>query len=116
MPNLGIQRSVAMIEYKPFAKSVKIGPKQIAEIEIPVAAVPNMGITFMANADVSATLFNDKGSIVGKNLTKTPEANTWFRSIFVEKGITAGSWKLKLENTADVEREVFLTAWSNAVR
>lgn len=116
LPNLGIQRSVAMIEYKPFAKSVKIGPKQIAEIEIPVAAVPNMGITFMANADVSATLFNDKGSIVGKNLTKTPEANTWFRSIFVEKGITAGSWKLKLENTADVEREVFLTAWSDAVR
>ena len=97
-----------------FVKAVKVGPKQTVEIEIPVAAVSNLGITFMAVPSVSVTLFNDRGVIVGKNLTKTPEANSWFRSIFVDKGITAGTWKLKLENTADLEAEIILTAWDNA--
>ena len=70
----------------------------------------------MAEPSISATLFNDKGAIVGKNLAKTPEAGSWFRSIFVEKGVTAGTWKLKLENTSDKEFEAIVAAWSNAGR
>lgn len=100
----------------PFSKAVKIGPKQSAEVEIPVDAVQNFGVTFMAFPDVSATLLNERGLVVGKNLTNTPEAGAWFRSIFVDKGITSGTWTLKLENTSAFEREVILTTWSNAVR
>jgi pimeloyl-ACP methyl ester carboxylesterase len=95
----------------PWAKAVKVGGKQIVEIDVPVEAVQNLGITFMAIPDISVTLINDKGVVVGKNLTKTPEANAWFRSIFVDKGITAGTWKLKIENTSDTEAEAVLTMW-----
>ncbi|HEY0427078.1 MAG TPA: alpha/beta hydrolase [Pyrinomonadaceae bacterium] len=97
-----------------FAKSVKLAAKQSVEIEIPVEQAANFGLTFMADAQISATLFNDKGVMVGKNLAKSPEANNWFRSIFVEKGITAGTWKLKLENTSDKELETVVATWSNA--
>jgi pimeloyl-ACP methyl ester carboxylesterase len=97
-----------------FAKSVKISPKQSVEVEIPVEAAQNFGLTFMASPEISATLFNDKGVIVGKNLTKTTESSLLFRSIFVDKNVTAGTWKLKLENTSDREQEAVLAAWSGA--
>ncbi len=99
-----------------FAKSVKIGGKQSVEIEIPVEQALNFGLTFMAASDISATLFDDKGAIVGKNLTKTPEANAWFRSIYVDKIVTGMTWKLKLENTSDKELEAVLATWKDAVK
>jgi len=103
--------------FKPdFAKAVKIGGKQSVEIEIPVAQALNFGLTFMAASDISATLFNDKGAMVGKNLTKTPEANAWFRSIYVDANVTGGTWKLKLENTSDRELEAILATWKDAVK
>jgi hypothetical protein len=109
--------SFADESFKPdFAKAVKLAPKQTAEIEIPVEQALNFGLTFMAASDISATLFNANGAIVGKNLTKTPESAAWFRSIFVDKGVTGGTWKLKLENTSDRELEVILATWKNAVK
>lgn len=103
--------------FKPdFAKSAKVGGKQSVEIEIPVEQALNFGLTFMAASDISATLFDDKGAIVGKNLTKTPEANAWFRSIYVDKNVTAGTWKLRLENTSDRELEAILATWKDAVK
>jgi uncharacterized alpha/beta hydrolase family protein len=101
--------------YKPdFAKAVTIQPKQTTEIEIPVEQALNFGVTFMADPQISATLYDDKGTIAGKNLTNTPEANNWFRSIFVSRAVTAGTWKLKLENTSDKELKAVVAAWSNA--
>jgi hypothetical protein len=70
----------------------------------------------MADARISATLFNDKGEMVGKNLTNSPESAAWFRSIFVDKNTTSGIWKLKLENASDRELEAILTAWTDAVK
>ncbi|MBK8149480.1 MAG: alpha/beta hydrolase [Acidobacteria bacterium] len=61
-----------------FARAVKIAPKQSVEIEIPVAEAMNFGLTFMAVPDVSASLIDDKSTVVGKNLAKTPEASGWF--------------------------------------
>ena len=97
-----------------FAKAVKIAPKQSVEIEIPIAQANNFGLTFMALPEISATLYNDKGEIVGKNLTKTPNANAWFRSIYVDKNVAGGTWKLKLENTFDKELEAIIATWNNA--
>ena len=103
--------------FKPdFAKAVKLPPKQSIEIEIPVEQANNFGVTFMADAQISATLFNDKGAIVGKNLTKTPESAAWFRSIYVDKDIPGGTWKVKLENTSERESEAVLATWKNAVK
>ena len=70
----------------------------------------------MAASDVSATLFDAQGAEVGKNLTKTPAASAWFRSIFVDKAVTAGTWKLKLENTSDRELEAIVATWKDAVK
>jgi triacylglycerol esterase/lipase EstA (alpha/beta hydrolase family) len=103
--------------FKPdFAKAVTLSPKQSVEIEIPVEQALNFGLTFMADARISATLFNEKGAVVGKNLTNTPESATWFRSIYVDKEVTGGIWKLKLENTSDKELEAILATWKNAMK
>ena len=99
-----------------FTKSVKLSPKETIEIEIPVEQALIFGLTFMANAQTSATLFNDKGEVVGKNLTKTREANAWFRSIFYDKPTTKATWRLKLENTSDKEFEAILATWNEALR
>ncbi len=97
-----------------FAEAVKIGPKQSVEIEIPVKEAMNLGLTFMASSDVSATLFDAAGILAGKNPAKTPAAGNWFRSIFVDRPVTAGSWKLKLENTSDRETEIIVASWSRS--
>lgn len=103
--------------YQPdFAKAVKIAPKSSVEIEIPVTPAKDFGLTFMADPNISATLYNDKGEIVGRNSAKTPEANAWFRSIYVDKNITGGTWKLKLENNFERELEAVVAAWKNAVK
>jgi uncharacterized alpha/beta hydrolase family protein len=99
-----------------FAKAVRLAPKQSVEVEIPVETALNFGLTFMASSEISATLFNEQGAVVGKNLTQTPEAGAWFRSIFVDKGVVAGTWKLKLENASDRELEAILATWKDAVK
>lgn len=99
-----------------FAKAVKLGAKQTLEIEIPVQSANNCGLTFMAAPEISATLFDDKGTVAGKSLAKTPEANAWFRSIYFDKAVTNQIWKLKLENTSDLELEAILTTWKDAAK
>lgn len=99
-----------------FAKAVKIHAKSSVEVEIPIEQALNFGLTFMASPEISATLYNEKGEPVGKNLAKTPEAHAWFRSIFVDKNVAAGTWKLKFENLSDRELEAILATWKNAVK
>jgi hypothetical protein len=103
-------------EFRPsFAREVKLAPKQSIEIEIPVAAgVANFGITFMADALVSATLADDRGAARGKNLAGSPESRGFFRTIFVDKNVTAGTWKLRLENTGTLEATAVIAAWNDA--
>jgi pimeloyl-ACP methyl ester carboxylesterase len=99
-----------------FAKELTLAPGQTAEIELPVAAAEGFGVTFMANALVSATLFDEKGSVVGKNLAGTPEASGFFRTIFDDRGVTASTWKLRLENTGKAPAPAVIAAWSKARR
>jgi hypothetical protein len=90
-------------------------PGQITEIEIPVAAAAQgFGVTFMANALVSATLLDEKGSVVGKNLAGTPESSGFFRTIFDDRAVTAVTWRLRLENKGRAESPVIIAAWSKA--
>ncbi len=58
-------------ELKPdFAKAVTVAPKQTLDVAVPVLAANNFGVTFMAAPDLSVTLYDDKGNVVGKNLAK----------------------------------------------
>ena len=98
----------------PFAKAITLAPKQVIEIEIPVEAANNFGVTFMADPKISATLADTSGAAAGKNIAGVPESRGWFRSIFFDKRTTAGIWKLTLENTGDMEYKAFVTTWQNA--
>jgi hypothetical protein len=97
-----------------FAKEIKLAPKQTLEIEIPVEQAENLGLTFMASSDVSATLVNDKGVVVGKNASDLPESRAFFRSIYFDKSVQNGMWKLKLENTGTLEATAIVTTWNIA--
>ncbi len=99
-----------------FAKAVNIAPKQSVDIDIPVVAAANLGITFMADAKISATLVDDKGVTVGKNIADSPQSRGWFRSIYVDRPAAPGTWRLHLENTGEFENPVVLTTWQIAAR
>ena len=100
----------------PFAKAIKIGAKQIVEVEIPVETARNFGLTFMADPLVSATLFDAAGAVGAKDLAGSPGARGWFRSLFVDRQVSAGTWKVRFENTGDREVETILTTWKDAAR
>lgn len=95
-----------------FAKEVKIAANQSIEIEIPIEAAPNFGLVFLAVPEVSATLFDERGAIVGKNLNGSAESKSAFRSIFVNRAVSGAKLKLKLENTAASESIVLLAVWA----
>ena len=94
-----------------FATGVKLAAKQSTEIEIPVTGGSELSLIFYAPANVSATLIDDKGETVGKNLVETAEANEIFRTITVKKSFQSGKWKLKLESRDLAETEIAVTAF-----
>jgi pimeloyl-ACP methyl ester carboxylesterase len=100
----------------PFAKSVTLDAKRSIEIDVPVESAANFGVTFMADPKISVTLIDASGAIVGKNLAGSPESRGWFRSVFFDKPVTAGVWKLRLENTGDLEYRAVVTSWANMGR
>jgi pimeloyl-ACP methyl ester carboxylesterase len=89
-----------------WAKELKLAGKQSMEIEVPVNAGPNFELVFMAPAGVSVTLLDNTGAIAGANPAGKPAASAWFRSVFVNRPVTAGTWKIRLENTDDREHSV----------
>ena len=94
--------------------SVKLPAGQTMQVAVPVEDARNFGMTFVAATKVSATLTDDKGVVVGANLTGKPEATQLFRSIHIDRPITKGTWTLTLQNADEVERTVVLSTWSNA--
>lgn len=95
-----------------FSKELKLAPKQTVEIEIPLEAAPNFGITFTADPGVSVSLLNDKGVLVSRNLKDSPLAHMMFRMIMTNRPVSKSVWKLKLENTTDFEQVFMGFGWS----
>ncbi len=112
----GFRVDAVVDEFRPsFAKELRLAPKQVLELEIPVAAgVANFGVTFMSGALVSATLADERGATRGQNLADSPESRGFFRTIFVDRNVTAGVWKLRIENTGTLETTAVISAWSDA--
>jgi hypothetical protein len=94
-----------------FATGIKLAANASSEIEIPVTAGSRFSLVLSASPNVSATLLNEKGEVVGKSLTGTPEASAAFRTITVRNAFPNGKWKLKLESRATVETEIIVTAF-----
>ena len=114
-PNVGVFENYAAVSdevNQSFSKELTLAPKQTLEIEIPLEAAPNFGVTFMANPGVSVSLLNDKGVLVSRNLTDSPLANMMFRMIMTNKPVSKSVWKLKLENTTDFEQVFAGFGWS----
>ncbi|HVE56307.1 MAG TPA: hypothetical protein VNB22_05720, partial [Pyrinomonadaceae bacterium] len=96
-----------------FSKELKLAPKETVEIEMPVEAAPNLGVTFAASSAVSAQMFNDKGVLVSRSLKDSPLAKVIFRTLFTNYAVTKSVWKLRLENTSDFEQTFYGFSWSN---
>lgn len=103
----------ADIEGLILAEQVKLAPNQSTEIEIPMKEGARAAVVFMAPPTVSATLIDSAGSVVGRNTAGTAESRQPFRTIAVEKRVTNGKWKLKLENGETTATEVLLAAFSD---
>jgi pimeloyl-ACP methyl ester carboxylesterase len=102
-------------EFRPaFAKELTLAPKQETEIEIPVPAGADFGVTFMADASVSATLLDERGAVRGQNLAGSPESRGLFRTIYVERVAGGATWRLKLVNTGALAASVVISAWNDA--
>jgi pimeloyl-ACP methyl ester carboxylesterase len=113
--SLALQGAAAPASAAPdFSKVVQLAPGQSLDVPLVVEEARNFGLTFTAASDVSATLIDDKGAVVGANLTGTPEAGQIFRSIVVGRPVAKGQWTLKLQNGGEAEGEVVLSSWSNA--
>jgi hypothetical protein len=112
--NAAFNRNATNSTLPAFAKEIKLAPKQMLEIEIPVEQAENLGLTFMASSDVSLTLINEKGVTVGTNAAGSPESRSMFRSIYFDKSVQNGMWKLKLENTGTLEATAIVTTWNIA--
>ncbi|HKP70131.1 MAG TPA: hypothetical protein VJV05_12660 [Pyrinomonadaceae bacterium] len=95
-----------------WTKELKLEPKQTVELELPVEAAPNLGITFFAQQSVSVSLIDDNGKVVGRSLSTSAFAGTMFRSLFASRPIGAGVWKVRLENTSDRTQVFAGYAWT----
>ncbi len=101
---------------QPFAASRMVGPKQTVEIEVPVEAASNFGLTFMAAPSMSVTLIAPDGSEAGKSIGNSSEARGMFRSVYVGRSVAKGTWKVRVHNDGDFENEIILTSWANAAK
>ena len=95
-----------------FSKQLKLAPKQIVETEFPIEAAPNFGLTFVAAPGVSASLINPAGVLVSRSLAGSPSSSQLFRMLLIQKPVANSVWKLKVENTTDVEQSFAVISWS----
>ena len=98
-PNASAGDTQANTVAQTFAKELTVGPKQSVLIDLPVAAAPNLGLTFIAQPGVSVSLLNEQGVLVSRDPGDSPFANVMFRTVLTRRPVTDSVWKLKIENT-----------------
>ncbi|PYT01568.1 MAG: hypothetical protein DMF63_01610 [Acidobacteria bacterium] len=98
-----------------FAKALKVEAGKPVEIEIPVRSGSQFSLNLFAPSNVSATLFDEQGRIVGTNVAGSEESLDIFRTINVKGPFQAGKWKLRLESTEKAPTEVAITTFVDFV-
>jgi pimeloyl-ACP methyl ester carboxylesterase len=105
------------VESDVFARWLTVEPGTPTEIELPIAGgVEDLGLTFIANASISVTLIGPDGSVAGKDEAGSRTAGSPFRSIYVERGVKPGIWKVRISNTGREITDIALTSWSGVRR
>jgi|CXWL01.1.fsa_nt_gi hypothetical protein len=99
-------------EINAIKKEGKIAGGATVEIDIPVTAAQNFGLTFMADASVSAYLVNERRVVVDKDEAGTETAEGEFRLLYYPNSVAAGTWKIRLKNTSSVEQIFAAVGWS----
>jgi hypothetical protein len=94
-----------------FSKVLTVASGKPAEIDIPVTGGSRFSLVMLGSPDVSATLINEKGQAIGKNLAGTAEAAEIFRMIAVKTPFQAGKWKLRLETASTQQVEIAVAAF-----
>ncbi|MBK7934868.1 MAG: hypothetical protein IPK01_15635 [Acidobacteria bacterium] len=111
-PNAAAIESPFTVVEQTFAKQLKIGPRQTVEIDMPVEAAPNLGVTLIADPGVSVSLLDPNGTLVSRSLASSPLASQLLRMLFTLKPVSKSVWKLKIENTTDLEQSFAGFSWS----
>lgn len=97
-----------------FATELAIAPGKTVDIDLPVAAGPNLGITLLADPDVSAALIDPSGKTRAVSTARSTLARHFFRSLFIGKPVEEAKWKIRIENKSTVERVVMMTSWQTS--
>lgn len=93
------------------ATGIKLEPGKRGELDIAVKKGSRLSVTYLAPANVSATLIDPAGNEAGRLIAGAPEAEGSFRTITVRKPFEAGTWKLRLENAEKSEAEIAVAAY-----
>jgi hypothetical protein len=91
--------------------AVKIPAGKSTEIDVPVLTGTRAAVVLAADVNVSATLTDAGGKVIGKSVGAA-EAEQIFRAIVIEKP-TAGNLKLRLENAGAEETTALVAAWTD---
>ena len=104
--------SLPLVADGSFTKELKLAPKQTVEVEVPIDAGPVFGLTFIASSGVSVSLLNDRGVLVSRSMAGSPLSNSMFRMLLTQRAVAGATWKLKIENTTDLEQPFAGFSWS----
>lgn len=95
-------------------QKVELQAKQTTEIEIPVNDAAYAGVVLVATPAVSAVLTDANGAILGKSNGGMEAVKQLFRTIAVDRQVTKGIWKLKLENLGNAPTTVFAAGFAGS--
>ena len=93
-------------------RQIELAANQTREIEIPVTDGNYAGALLVGTPAVSATLTDANGALLGKSEGGMAAVGQMFRTIGVEKPVTKGVWKLKLENLGNEPTVAFIAGFA----
>lgn len=89
----------------------KLAAGETRDVDLAVAAGPNLGVTFLADPSVTVSLVDAGGVVVRRNTAGSELAGTIFRMLYFNKPVQSGTWKVRLENTSRTEQAFAGFSW-----
>lgn len=93
---------------------VEMAANQTKEIEITVNDADYAGVVVVATPSVTATLIDANGAVAGKSSGGMEAVKQMFRTIAVDRKVSKGVWKLKLENISAQPTTVFAAGFAGS--
>jgi len=114
-PYAGLFANVSTAAALPGNASVDavLAAHETRDLDLTVAAAANLAVTFMADPSITASLIDESGAIVRRDAARSPLAGMTFRTLFYNRPVTGGRWRLRVENTSDSEKLILAVVGSN---